>query len=137
MKLQLFNVNDSPNTINKQKELLVDTTVVLPNNIDIDYLTLKIIIENLPDVNYCHIEQLGYYFINEINTTGNYHVLSCRPDLLETYKDIILTSEAVITFSNNPSYAQTSKNYDVRKTVDTYQSTSKIPYDPKIIVTVI
>lgn len=138
MKLILYHTEDSPNTLNKRKILIYDTSIALPRSANLEYLEMKLITDvDLSEVNYCLIEGLGYYFINEIDSSANFYSLNCRPDLLETYSQPILKSAAVVTFSNNPSYAQTSKNYDVRKEVNIYKSDVDVPYNPKIIVTVV
>ena len=138
MKLMLYHTEDSPNTLNKRKRLIYETSIALPRRVNLEYLEIKLITEvNLNEVNYCLIEGLGYYFVNEIDSLTNFYSLNCRPDILETYSQTILKSAAVVTFSNNPSYAQTSKDYDVRKEVNIYKSDVGVPYEPKIIVTVV
>ena len=99
MKLFLYDVDDGDNVINKTLPVPVEIEIRLSNDVDIINPTIRlrnIAGVNYDNYNYAFIDVLGrYYFIDKlgrVSATDNMLYLSC--DVLETYKDEILSSKA-------------------------------------------
>lgn len=99
MKLFLYDVDDGDNVINKTLPVPVEIEIRLSNDVDVINPTIRLRnIEgvNYDDYNYAFIDVLGrYYFIDKlgrVSASDNMLYLSC--DVLETYKDEILSSKA-------------------------------------------
>lgn len=102
MKLFLYDVVDGDNVINKDLPVPVEIEIRLSNDVDVINPELRLRnVEgiNYDDYNYAFIDVLGrYYFVNKlgrVSATDNILYLSC--DVLETYKDEILNSNARFT----------------------------------------
>lgn len=99
MKLFLYDVDDGDNVINKTLPVPVEIEIRLSNDVDVINPTIRLRnIEgvNYDNYNYAFIDVLGrYYFIDKlgrVSASDNILYLSC--DVLETYKDEILNSNA-------------------------------------------
>lgn len=99
MKMYLYSINDGDNVVNKSLSNQFEINIVLKSETDV--VSPLILLEtisgiNYVDYNYCHIPELGrYYFISSIqNVNSRLWRLSCECDVLMTYKDDILTSDA-------------------------------------------
>lgn len=100
----LYNYNGQPNTINKTLTPLGTINVALRPEINVHNPTLKIQIPpNMYDFNYVYIEDFKkYYFVeNVMYIGGQTYLLTLSLDVLQTYKDVILQSTALIVESDN------------------------------------
>ena len=96
MELRLYITESEVNRVNK---VLTDErieNITLRRDFDLLSPSITLKIEDI-GYNYLHIPELNrYYFINEKKSINNYMVqFNCECDLLESYKDEILSSHAV------------------------------------------
>ena len=97
MEIIFYKVSDSDNTINKT--LLSPKTENLTLRKRVDISTPELILkfdETIFDYNYCYIPELErYYFMRSIDSVNNQlWKVGLEIDVLETYKAIILSSNA-------------------------------------------
>ena len=100
----IYNYKGQPNTINKKLTPLGTINVALRPEINVHNPTLKIQIPpNMYGFNYVYIEDFKkYYFVdNFMYLGGNTYLLTLSLDVLQTYKDVILQSTALIVESDN------------------------------------
>ena len=100
----LYNYKGQPNTINKALTPLGTLNVALRPEINVHNPTLKIQIPpNMYGFNYVYIEEFKkYYFVENFRFVGgNMYLLTLSLDVLQTYKDAILQSTALIVESDN------------------------------------
>ena len=100
----LYNYNGQPNTINKTLTPFGTINVALRPEINVHNPTLKIQIPpNMYDFNYVYIEDFKkYYFVENVRYIGGQtYLLTLSLDVLQTYKDVILQSTALIVESDN------------------------------------
>lgn len=101
MELQLISTKDAPNIINKTLNVLATIQVRLKSDFDIisPNLVLDITGEDVRKYNYAYFPELQrYYFIEKTaNVNNRFWRLYLTCDVLETYKDKILASDAVFT----------------------------------------
>lgn len=100
----LYNYNGQPNTINKALTPSGKINVALRPELNVHNPTLKIQIP--PDMygfNYVYIDEYKkYYFVDNFRYVGgNTYILTLSLDVLQTYKDVILQSTALIVESDN------------------------------------
>lgn len=97
MEIILYNNKSENNQINKV--LSNSTTITGTLRDETDYITPSILIATDPtNFNYIYIENFKrYYFINRTETirTGLWRI-SCNVDVLESFKDEILSLEVII-----------------------------------------
>ena len=100
----IYNYKGQPNTINKKLTPLGTINVDLRPEFNVHNPTLKIQIPpNMYGFNYVYIEDLRkYYFVDNVRYIGGAtYLLTLSLDVLQTYKDIILQSTALIVESDN------------------------------------
>ena len=100
----LYNYKVQPNTINKALTPLGTINVALRPELNVHNPTLKIQMPpNMYGFNYVYIEDFGkYYFVDNFRYLGgNTYLLTLSLDVLQTYKDVILQSTALIVESDN------------------------------------
>ena len=100
----LYNYKGQPNTINKALTPLGTINVALRPELDVHNPTLKIQMPpNMYGFNYVYIEDFGkYYFVDNVRYIGGQmYLLTLSLDVLQTYKDVILQSTALIVESDN------------------------------------
>lgn len=137
----LYITNDADNVINKT--LLTPVSIPLNLRREIDAVAPKIIVECDDDIlshNYCSIVSLGrHYFIDNIlNLGGKRWELSLRCDVLETYKDGILSSNArFLRNVKTGDYLDVPLDSSIRKNVDVYRSDSGFDGEQTMIITTI
>lgn len=100
MDLILYKTNDDENVINKTLTNEKRLNIVLKRDVDIVNPKLVLMRSNSYDIheyNYLHIPFLKrYYFIKSVDSINNDLIrVSCECDVLETYKNDILNSEAI------------------------------------------
>ena len=96
--MELFQVQDSINTLNKQKTLVTGMNITLKKQTNILTPYLKIYYPNgIEEFNYAYIDELArYYFITNIEPYPNdIYYLQLEVDVLETYKEDILESKKI------------------------------------------
>ena len=100
----IYNYKGQPNTINKKLTPLGMLNVTLQPEINVHNPTLKIHIPpNMYGFNYVYIEDFKkYYFVENVRYIGGQtYLLTLSLDVLQTYKDVILQSTALIVESDN------------------------------------
>ena len=100
----IYNYKGQPNTINKALTPLGTINVDLRPEINVHNPTLKIQIPpNMYGFNYVYIEDFRkYYFVDKFRYIGgNTYILTLSIDVLQTYKEVILQSTALIVESDN------------------------------------
>lgn len=143
MKLFLYDVDDGDNVINKTLPVPVEITIRLSNDVDVINPTIRLRnIEgiNYDDYNYAFIDVLGrYYFIDKlgrVSASDNILYLSC--DVLETYKDEILSSKARLKRNiKTGDYYNTSIDYSVLTTISKFNSSVSLTDDKSLILTTV
>ena len=100
----LYNYKGQPNTINKALTPLGTLNVALRPEINVHNPTLKIQMPpNMYGFNYVYIEDFKkYYFVENVRYIGGQtYLITLSLDVLQTYKDVILQSTALIVESDN------------------------------------
>lgn len=100
----LYNYKGQPNTINKAITPLGTINVALRPEINTHNPTIKIQMPpNMYAFNYVYIEDFKkYYFVENVRYIGGQtYLLTLSIDVLQTYKDVILQSTALIVESDN------------------------------------
>ena len=100
----LYNYKGQPNTINKELTPLGTINVDLRPEINVHKPTIKIQMPpNMYGFNYVYIEDFKkYYFVENVRYIGGQtYLLTLSLDVLQTYKDVILQSTALIVESDN------------------------------------
>ena len=143
MKLFLYDVDDGDNVINKTLPVPVEIEIRLSNDVDVINPTIRL--RNIAgvdygDFNYAYIDVLGrYYFIDKlgrVSASDNMLYLSC--DVLETYKDEILSSKARLKRNiKTGDYYNTSIDYSVLTTISKFNSSVSLTDDKSLILTTV
>lgn len=100
----LYNYKGQPNTINKKLTPLGTINVALRPELNVHNPTIKIQIHpNMYGFNYVYIDDFKkYYFVDNFRYVGGQtYLLTLSLDVLQTYKDVILQSTALIVESDN------------------------------------
>lgn len=125
MDLFLYKTTDASNVIGKtltdEKKLSINLKKTEP----IENPVLRLTIFNgISDWNYAEIPFLHRKYFVEKCELGNLTIatLTLAVDVLETYKDDIIKSNALITHKTALGYADTSVTVDSRKDVELYKS---------------
>lgn len=143
MEIRLYNTSDEDVVINKTIELKYTLDIDLKNVTNISQPMIKLYEPedmNFKIINYMYLPHFDrYYFVRSINIGPNKmydFLLEC--DVLYTYKDKILDSEAEISRSiKEGDYGQSSSRTQVIKEVDIIESDFNVLYSPSIILTTI
>lgn len=143
MEIRLYNTSDEDVVINKTIELKYTLDIDLKNVTNISQPMIKLYEPedmNFRIINYMYLPHFDrYYFVRSINIAPNKmyeFLLEC--DVLYTYKDKILDSEAEISRSiKEGDYGQSSSRTQVIKEVDIIESDFNVLYSPSIILTTI
>lgn len=140
MKLYLYSVNDGDNVINKSLGKSIEINIMLKS--DTDIINPVILLETISgldftEFNYCHIPELGrYYFISSIQNVNNrLWRLSCECDVLMTYKQDIINSNARLWRGiKTGDYANIVVDTSVIKTVSKHESDVSIDESERTII---
>lgn len=145
--IKLYNCSADNRVVDKTNNLQLvfdERNCVLKKGTSIMDITLEFIISDMADVasvNYVFIPSLNtYYFVTDIDfVAGNKCVLSCRTDVLMTYKNIIKSLQGHVVRSESHGNAfLNDSNYPVlayKKTVAKYFP-EEINNDSIVIMTV-
>ena len=140
MNLTLYTTTDDDNVINKDKSVISNYEVVLkdPNNITTPDIRLKETKINLDGLaNYAYLEEFNrYYFVRTVHNMSNeIWVLALECDVLESFKDDILNSNAEITRAiREHDYQQANIRSEVVESIQTYDSTVTLPEDEYTLI---
>ena len=140
MELILYKTSDNDNVINKVKTEVKRYDIVLkdPSDIVAPVIRLKEELTDLGEVsNYAYITEFDrYYFIRSIaNTSKDIWVLTLECDVLESFKDDILASQAEVIRQIRPNdYQTTTIRTKVIEEIDTYESDVTIEDNPSLIL---
>lgn len=143
MILNLYKTNDSDNVINKT--ITNKLTININLKRDVDIISPRLIIRdsstiNINAFNYCQIEELDrFYFIRSINNLGgNLWEVICECDVLETYKNDILASNARYYRNiKTGDYVQGNINFSTLKTITKHVSSKGFEDGAAIIMATI
>lgn len=139
MEVILYKNKSSHNTINKVLEEIKRINIVFKQDFNLLNSVLVIKSSNLLNANYLYIPNLNrYYFINnqEIISKNVINVY-IEVDVLESFKDDILNSEALIKSSTdyNKYYDDGTYLNEIDKEITNYKSNVTIDYSkPKLIL---
>lgn len=143
MELILYQTADNDNVINKNKEEIKRYNIVLkdPSDIIAPYIRLNEEKEDLGEIaNYAYLVEFNrYYFIRSIaNTSKDMWVLTLECDVLESFKEDILASQAEVVRPLRPNdYQATSVRTKVIEEIDTYESNVTISNEPSLVLSTI
>lgn len=135
MKMYLYHVNDAENVINKTLVNGLEIDINLKASVDI--VNPEIVLNgDFRGYNYAHLPDLNrYYFIDRIEQLNLKLVklnLSC--DVLETYKDDILNSNARFKRNiKNGDYQNISIDYS-NQTISTNYNSDGLPMDGSTMI---
>lgn len=143
MNLTLWKTSDADNVINKvifdgytiPISLKRDTNLTNP-----EFLLASVDGVNFNDYNYCHLDVVNkFYFIRSLEKLNNKITkIICECDYLETYKDDILTSNAVFRKQiENGDYGDVELVRTGRNTISEYLSNSSLIAANTIILSTI
>lgn len=103
--IDLYNVSDDNEKVDKTLGTAKEfTSSTIKEQTDVTNITLRIqTTDNLSGYNYAYVSEYGrYYFIDNIETTPTgYWVLSCRCDVLMSFKADILALRGTVTRSES------------------------------------
>lgn len=126
--INLYNVSDDNEKVDKTLGTAKSfTNCSIKEQTDVTNITLRFqTTDNLSGYNYAYVSEYGrYYFIDKIETTPTgYWVLSCRCDVLMSFKDQILELKGTVTrseslyngFLTDPTYKAYAYKQIVTKT---------------------
>lgn len=143
MLLILYRTESGANVINKTLEDAVNIEITVRNDFDIINPQLKLSkIDgvNFQNYNYCHIPELNrYYFINSVlAVNAEIFNFECECDVLESYKDDILLSNARFNRSiKTGDYLNAELNQNVKADILTYQSNKTFTGEPTLILSTV
>ena len=133
MKVTLYKTTDQNNTINKNLTDPLEININLKRSEDQERprLLLKNDNDKYTGYNYAYIEFFKRYYFVESTSNNNDRIieLQLETDVLETYKDDILETNA-----ENITYYSSSENLDIRKNEDIYSSNITLPETNSMII---
>lgn len=139
MEMKLYTTNDGENVVNKQLSppLIIDVVLKADTNISNPVILINTGSIDFSEYNYCSITELGrYYFIDDIEQVNNRIIrLSCSTDVLMTYKQDILSSNARLWRGiKTGDYANIVVDTSVIKTVSKHESDVSIDESERTII---
>ena len=120
IKIKTFIYNGKPNEVNKTLQENEEYTGVLNAMFNVLTPVVRFRTRTPVSFNYVFIESLNrYYFVSEKQQDGDICTVHLRVDVLFTYKDIILNSNATLIKSENGNKYLSNRNnvYDVRPNI--------------------
>jgi hypothetical protein len=134
MELIFYHTDDNPNTINKTLNQLSKKELHLKASTDI--INPRLLFKNDsvdPKVNYMKLLDRFYFVELEFIRSDTLVILNCQLDVLETYKDIILNSQADII--EKSAVSNVKQNDFTQETITKiYKSDTIIPNGTSIIM---
>ena len=103
IKIKTFIYDGEPNAVNKTLQENEEYTGVLNATFNVLTPVVRFRTHTPVSFNYVFIESLNrYYFVSELNQDGDICTVRLRVDVLQTYKEKILTATGRIAESNHP-----------------------------------
>ena len=133
MRVTLYKTTDQNNTINKSLTDPLEININLKRSEDQERprLLLKNDNDKYTGYNYAYIDFFKRYYFVESTSNNNDRIieLQLETDVLETYKDDILETNA-----ENINYYSSNENLDIRKNEDIYSSNITLPETNSMII---
>lgn len=102
IKIKTFIYDGKPNAVNKTLQENEEYTGVLNATFNVLTPVVRFRTRTPVSFNYVFIESLNrYYFVSELNQDGDICTVRLRVDVLQTYKEKILASNATLTKGTN------------------------------------
>lgn len=96
MTVKLYNNNSENRVVNKDILFIKNYDCILYNASSITNVVLKL--KNIPEGNYIYIPYFNrYYYITDIVTDSQACYVTCKCDVLMTYKDNIYETEQLVS----------------------------------------
>ena len=138
MQVTFYKTTDNKNVINK----VLTNPLTINLNIKEDNPDFAPVLKMITDVtgyNYCHIPFFNrFYFVDRVERKGRIILVGLSCDVLETYKDDILTSNARFKRNlKNGDYMNFNIENSSLKTVDKVNGTVTLPTEKHYILTTI
>ena len=143
MEIKLYITEDSDTVMNKDLTLIATFDIQMRDtqNVSAPILILgEIEGVDLKTVNYAYIDEFKrYYFIRTITVgQNNIYTLSMECDVIETYKEDILNSSALISRRVAAGdYGDMAVSSEVRKEVEVFKSNRGFNEDKTIILSTV
>ena len=143
MEIKLYITEDSDTVMNKDLTLIATFDIQMRDtqNVSAPILILgEIAGVDLKTVNYAYIDEFKrYYFIRTITVgQNNIYTLSMECDVIETYKEDILNSSALISRRVAAGdYGDMAVSSEVRKEVEVFKSSRGFNGDKTIILSTV
>ena len=143
MEIKLYITEDSDTVMNKDLTLIATFDIQMRDtqNVSAPILILgEIAGVDLKTVNYAYIDEFKrYYFIRTITVgQNNIYTLTMECDVIETYKEDILNSSALISRRVAAGdYGDMAVSSEVRKEVEVFKSTRGFNEDKTIILSTV
>ena len=138
MQVTFYKTTDNKNVINK----VLTNPLTINLNIKEDNPDFAPVLKMVTDVtgyNYCHIPFFNrFYFVDRVERKGQIILVGLSCDVLETYKDDILASNARFKRNlKNGDYMNFNIENSSLKTVDKVNGTVTLPTEKHYILTTI
>ena len=138
MQVTFYKTTDNKNVINKvlTNPLTINLNIKEDNP---DYAPVLKMVTDVTGYNYCHIPFFNrFYFVDRVERKGQIILVGLSCDVLETYKDDILTSNARFKRNlKNGDYMNFNIENSSLKTVDKVNGTVTLPTEKHYILTTI
>lgn len=139
MIINICETKDGDNVINKDFKIIKELDINIRNNFNFNspILIIKIEDNNLLDCNYLTIPDFNLkYFIREINNKfGLVYDLVCELDLLETYKEVIMSSKyEYLRQIKNGDYVNINPDYLIKTVSSKIDCLVNVEQEQSIII---
>ena len=139
MIINICETKDGDNVINKDFKIIKELDINIRNNFNFNspILIIKIEDNNLLDCNYLTIPDFNLkYFIREINNKfGRVYDLVCELDLLETYKEVIMSSKyEYLRQIKNGDYVNINPDYLIKTVSSKIDCLVNVEQEQSIII---
>lgn len=138
MQVTFYKTTDNKNVINKvlTSPLTINLNIKEDNP---DYAPVLKMVTDVTGYNYCHIPFFNrFYFVDRVERKGQIILVGLSCDVLETYKDDILASNARFKRNlKNGDYMNFNIENSSLKTVDKVNGTVTLPTEKHYILTTI
>ena len=138
MQATFYKTLDNKNVINKTLTSPLNVELKLRDNQDVIAPVLKMSV-NVTPYNYCYIPFFNrFYFVEKIEKQGKLFIVGLYCDVLESYKDDILASNARFKRNiRNGDYMAINLEHSSLKTVDKVESDVTLENENHFILTTI
>lgn len=143
MELKLFSTDSARNVIGKVLTNELSLNINLRRDFDISSPTLRLQIpaqNNALNFNYCQIVELNrFYFIETVNSVNaDIWEFVCSCDVLETYKNEILSSNARLRRNvRTGDYLSANLESNTNATITLYESDKGFSGEPTMILSTV